>query len=142
MSEITVLTRTEVEVKYLIVEAEVRYWEDAEVNGVEDEDGALIPCRNGDSWNPTIRLDDGQIIDWPSGTTAEIHYKVCDAGQYFLAKDDRKKFLQWKGDYVPNDLLCIGDNGYGDYIILSVGEDGKIKGWTEPKLEANQWEAA
>lgn len=29
----------------LKVEAGVRYWEDATVNGIEDVDGALIPCK-------------------------------------------------------------------------------------------------
>ena len=32
---------------YLEVEAEVRYWEDATVNGQEDEAGTLIPFKFG-----------------------------------------------------------------------------------------------
>ena len=72
------------DVKYLAVNAEVRYWEDASVNGVEDQDGTLIPCRHGDSWRPTIEIDTGKIINWPNGTTANIHYKVCAAGSYAL----------------------------------------------------------
>ena len=31
--------------KYIEVIAEVRYWEDATVNGKEDHDGAMIPMR-------------------------------------------------------------------------------------------------
>lgn len=135
---ITILVSTEIKVEYLMVHAEVRYWEDASVNGVEDNEGTLIPCRNGDSWNPVIQLDNGQILNWPLGTTSDIHYKVCDAGQYFLADAEQKKVAQYKGDYVP-DLLCIGDNGYGDYIIFKVGADGKIEGWEKPVLETEQW---
>ena len=46
----------EVELKTLIVHAEVRYWEDSEVNGKDDEQGDLIPCRVGDSWKPIIEI--------------------------------------------------------------------------------------
>jgi hypothetical protein len=34
---------------YIEVEAEVRYWEDASVNGQEDTDGKLMPFRFGKS---------------------------------------------------------------------------------------------
>ena len=44
--------KTTFEVKYLQVDARVRYWEDAAVNDVEDEKGDLIPCREYDSWRP------------------------------------------------------------------------------------------
>ena len=37
-------------VKTIEVNAGVRYWEDAIVNGVEDSEGDLIPCREGDLW--------------------------------------------------------------------------------------------
>ena len=40
------------EVKYLLAEAGVRYWEDAMVNGEEDTEGSLIPCRDGEYWKP------------------------------------------------------------------------------------------
>ena len=39
----------EFDVKYLKAKVGVRYWEDSRVDGVEDEDGDLIPCREGDS---------------------------------------------------------------------------------------------
>ena len=74
----------EIEVTAIGITAEVRYWEDATVNGVEDTDGALIPLRFGDCWMPIIELDTGRVRDWPEGTTADIHYKVCDAGEYEL----------------------------------------------------------
>jgi hypothetical protein len=41
--------------------------------------------------------------------------------------------------YVPNDLLCIGDNGYGDYILLQVSGDGTVTGWKKPQLDAEEW---
>lgn len=121
------------EAPMLHVEAEVRYWEDADVNGVEDEDGQ-IPLRDGDLWKPIIDLRTGQVQGWPSGTTADIHYKVCDQGEYWLANKAGDRKFKWGGYYVPDKLLCVGDRGYGDYIIFKVGADGRIIGWTEPRL--------
>lgn len=124
--------------KYILVEAEVRYWEDATVNGQEDHNGTLIPCREGDLWKPVIRLEDGQIMGWPEGTKAEIHYKVCDQGEYFLGNDKQEKIGKWGSYYVPNEFLCHGDNGYGDYIIFNVDPDGKIKNWKRPSVEEDK----
>lgn len=42
---------------------------------------------------------------------------------------------KWAGFYVPDDFLCPGDNGYGDYIILKVGADGQIEKWRTPAVE-------
>lgn len=120
---------------YLEVGAEVRYWEDATVNGTADTDGALIPLRKGELWAPVIRLADGMVMDWPQGTTADVHFKVCDAGEYWLLDDERKRVAKWTGFYVPNDFLCPGDNGYGDYIILKVCADGQIAKWRTPDVE-------
>ena len=124
----------------LIVSAGVRYWEDATVNDVEDEHGDLVPCRNGDNWEPVIELATGRIQNWPEGVTADIHYKVCDAGEYWLAHVDGNKVAKWRGYYVPNDLLCVGDNGCGDYIIFKVGADGRIEGWQTPEIDDEEWD--
>lgn len=120
---------------YIEVSAEVRYWEDATVNGAEDNDGSLIPFRSGDLWRPIIRLNDGTVMDWPAGIEANIHYKVCDAGEYWLLDADRQRVGKWAGFYVPNKFLCHGDNGYGDYIILQVGPDGRIQNWRQPEVQ-------
>lgn len=124
----------------LVVDAGVRYWEDATVNGVEDSEGTLIPHRNGERWQPAIDLATGEILDWPTGTTADVHYKVCDDGEYWLADETGKRLWKWGGCYVPDDLLCVGDRGYGDYIIFKVGADGKIAGWKRPTINAADWE--
>lgn len=124
----------------LLVSAEVRYWEDAEINGIQDtEEGDNIPLKVGNLWKPRIELETGRVLDWPQGTTADIHYKVCDQGEYWLEDADGKR-LKWKGSYVPNDLLAIGDNGYGDYIILKIAAEGIIVGWEVPTLDAADWE--
>lgn len=123
---------------HVLVEAEVRYWEDAEVNGVDDTDGSRIPARKGDLWCPIIRLKDGFIENWVPGVSARVHYKVCDAGVYYLSNDGASKIHQYKNWYVP-DLLCVNANGYGDYIIFSVSEDGEIENWKAPHLHPKKW---
>ena len=125
---------------YLEVDAGVRYWEDATVNDAEDEAGSLIPFRYGDRWKPVIRLADGVILDWPEGTTADVHYKVCDDGEYFLSDESLMHIAKYAGDYVPDDFLCHGDTGYGDYIIFKVGPSGAIEGWRRP-TDFERWTA-
>ena len=119
---------------YIEVSAAVHYWEYASVNGVEDTDGTLIPMRKGDCWAPVIRLADGMVMDWPQGTTADVYYRVVDAGEYWLLDNDRKRVADWFGLYVPDDFLCHGDTGYGCYIILKVGADGLIEKWRTPEI--------
>jgi len=116
----------EVDIKTLHVQADVRYWEDAEVNGEADNDGLLIPCRRGGLWCPIIDLDNGKIVNWDNGKTADIHYKVCDAGVYELRSETGDLVLKRDGCYVPG-ILSPGGEGYGDYIIMKVDENGAIE---------------
>lgn len=121
------MVELEFDAKILKVNANVRYWEDSSVNGVDDEDGKLIPFRKGDSWCPIIDIDDGSIVDWPKGTTANIHYKVCDDGVYTLV-DEYDEEITSVEDYVPS-IMCPCGDGYGDYIIMVIDGDGKIENW-------------
>lgn len=130
------------EVAFLQVSAEVRYWEDAAINGAEDEAGTLIPFRNGDLWEPVIDLVAGRIVDWPEGVVADIHYKVCDQGEYWLLDADKKRIAKWSDDYVPNALLCPEVEGYGDYIIMAVDGSGAIRGWKSQTHLSDEWVAA
>lgn len=128
MSEITINRPTKVKAKYLKVEAEVRYWEDGTVNGTpDDDDNPTIPCRSNGCWAPVIDLDTGKIENWPGGTTADVHYKVCDAGRYALLDEDRNEIIVIDG-YVP-EIMWPGGRGFGDYIIMSIGADGQIEDW-------------
>jgi hypothetical protein len=124
---VTVVTKKTVPVKYLQAECGVRYWEDAKVNGAEDAEGKLIPCRKGDNWAPLIELDTGKIQDWPEGTTANVHYKVCDDGRYHLLDTTMKTVASIDG-YVPT-MLCPEGGGYGDYVIMEIDADGSIANW-------------
>lgn len=137
--QIEITNKSVVSVSRLKVNAAVRYWEDASVNGVEDTDGTLIPHRNGDNWEPVIDLATGKVIDWPAGTVADVHYKVCDAGLYWLLNDEGVEVAKWNDHYVPSEFLCHGDNGYGDYIIFKVDGEGQIQNWRTPSVDPDEW---
>lgn len=133
----TITVKRSVEVKYLQVECGVRYWEDGYVDGVRDMIGSLIPLREGTfadntplgggDWCPTIDLDTGKIENWPQGTTADLNYKVCDAGVYTLLDADGKVVVSING-YVPA-IMCPGDTPDGDYVCMTIGADGTIANW-------------
>ena len=112
------------------IDAEPRYPEDAEVNGEdEDNDNPKMPflvhqegTQNGWCWKLDIDIETGEIIGWPKDVKAKVHYKVCDCcGIKYDGID--------YNEYVP-DFLSIDEEGYGDYIILTI-EDGKIVDWDE-----------
>jgi hypothetical protein len=126
------------EASHLEVEAEVRYWEDARVNGVEDVDGDLIPGRVGDLWKVRIDLSEGRIEGWP-GVIAQIHYKVCDAGEYWLSDREGRRIAKWRGHYVPTSILCPGKTGSDDYIIMTVSASGAIADYQRPAISLEQW---
>lgn len=124
--------KMEIEVTHIKVSAQVRYWSDSSVDGRPDMDGDQIPFRNGDLWTPVIEIDTGRVLDWPAGTTADVHYKVCDAGLYELI-DANGKTVASKEGYVP-DFLAPGGGGYGDYIILNIDAEGQIEKWRAPEF--------
>ena len=125
--EITV--KKEIEVKSILVDAGVRYYEDATVNDIEDTEGTLIPCKNGKRWQPEIEIETGKILNWEQGKKADIHYKVCDAGKYSL-KDEKGEIIYTQNSYVPTFLDCTPEkDACGDYIIFQVDENGFIINW-------------
>lgn len=124
----TVTVKSEKEVAFLKVNAGVRYWDDGVVDGEPDsETETRMPFAKGEAWQPVIDLSRGTIIDWPQGTTASVHYKVCDAGVYTLLDADKNEVKSIDG-YVP-DILCPADSGYGDYIIMNIDAEGRIDKW-------------
>ena len=125
--KIEVTKKIEVEVTTLKVKAGVRYWEDSFVNGEEDTEGKLIPCREDDYWCPIIDIETGVITNWQKGTKAEIYYKVCDDGTYILHDESGNEVCRKEG-YVP-DFLNTKELGDGDYIVMDIDEDGQIQDW-------------
>ena len=122
------------------VTAEMRYTENCEVNGVEEPDGSDVneppkifgatkDTRTGAwLWVFDVDVETGKIIGWPKGMTANTYYKVVDG---FKATFNGKTYGP---DYVPN-CFCLNDEGWGDYMFLTIQEDGTIKGWNR-----NRWE--
>ena len=125
------------EAKYLKVCAPVRYWDDAEINGETCESGSAVPFKFGDVWKPIIDLDAGVVLNWPDGKSASFHFKVVDAGSYHLLDEIMNPIASIIENYVP-DGLCHGDQGYGDYIIFKVGQDGEIFNYRKT-ICANDW---
>jgi len=128
---------TEYEAKSLKVNANIRYWEDIRLNGEEEgnEDGAGVPCKNGESWCPIIDIDSGIIVNWVLGVTADIHAKVCDDGSYAVLDSDGEVLYSGENCHVP-DILDTSDRGFGDYIIMKVDETGKIADWKPAKIQS------
>lgn len=116
------MVEVESDATHLLAEMGVRYWEDATVNGEDENDNSpTMPFAKNGIWLIKIDLESGAISDWPRGITAETHYKVCDDGVYSLL--DGETLIQMKDGYVPSML------GGGDYVKLSIGADGVIANW-------------
>lgn len=131
MVKITVTRSIEVDAMFLKAECGVRYWDDAEVNGQQEgEDSPTIPFASprNETWTPVIELATGRVLDWPAGTTASVHYKVCDAGRYSLLDAEKSELVTIDG-YVPR-IMCPKEHGYGDYVIMDIGADGQIADWS------------
>lgn len=132
-------------IRYVQLEAGVRYWEDADINGVEDVDlyeakeptaprmpFAIPTGKTSDIaphgeyvWKILIDIKTGYIVDWPLGTTANVHYKTCDENVITFWNENKEPISERYECYVPG-FLSIDDSGYGDYIILTIEENGHI----------------
>lgn len=132
--KVTINKHTDYEAVKMEVFAAVRYWEDSEINGIEDtEDGDNIPCKNGENWCPVINIDTGVIENWEKGKAANIHYKVVDECSFGILDDKGEVIFKQENDYVPS-ILCPKENGYGDYIIMDISEYGVIQDWNKHEL--------
>ena len=123
-----------VNIKKLYVKVYPRYIADSSVNGCRDlENDPKMPFVKFDDkvkeyfWEVNIDIDKGQIIDWPQGITASLHYKTCDEGFYEIFDEKGEKLGDYNG-YVPH-IMCPKEPGYGDYIIMDIDENGNIQNW-------------
>ena len=106
----TIKTDKEVEIKKVLVNAGVRYWEDCKLNGKnleEDSDFSKIPCKENDKWCPIIDVD-GIILNWTKGTKLKTHFKVCDECGFSLV-DAEGNTVYSRDEYVPS-FLSIDDS--------------------------------
>lgn len=97
----------------------IRYEEDLE------ELGADFPGLSGKRLTLTLDIDTATVRDWPAGRTASLHLKVVDEGSYDLLDAAGSVLVRRDGCYVPS---CI-PSSWGDYVVMSVEEDGRISGW-------------
>lgn len=134
------------------VDAGARYPEDAEVNGIEEnDDNPKMPFlslieedaenifgrpykRKTWRWRFEIDVETGKIKDWPADVKAESYYKVCDDCklEYF---EDGKYICNNDGNWYVPDCLCLNDEGYGDYMDLTINADGTIEKWSVERVE-------
>lgn len=84
-----------------------------------------------------IDLDNGHIENWPKGYAMNIYWKICDQGVYEYIDENGNIIEKLDCDYVP-DYLAIEDDGYGDYVIINIDENGNIKNWwSEHQLKSS-----
>ena len=127
--KVQITVKKEVDLKLLIVKAGVRYWDHSVINGEYDtESGDNVPCKEGYYWCPQIEIETGKILNWKQGVKAEIHYKVVDCLGYEIQDQSGEVVLSAGDGYVP-DTLCPKSDGYGDYVIMDINEDGQIANW-------------
>src|SRR3546814_15958404 len=86
---------------HIEVDAAVRYWEDARINGIVDAAGDLIFARDrskaGTHCRVRINLADGRIVGWPADMRAEITYTLCDASTSWTPYQDGRSMAVRKG---------------------------------------------
>lgn len=117
----TVQRPVTLDVKYVRMSVDVRY---------DDEDMPYdFPFRVNDTWDVTIDIDTGQILDWPAGVSHDVYMKVCDRGSYWLLAKDKTIIAKLEENYVPHGII---PGSYGDYIELDIAPTGKILNW-DPK---------
>ena len=139
----------------VIVDFHVRYWEDCEIDGYEfDEDSSneeeikdlltrwdeeyKIGLVKGDRMILIINPETGKVENYVGGKEICMHFKVCDECSYKITERVANGInpydaydnviLEQEDDYVP-DFLAIDDEGYGDYIEITLQADGTIKDW-------------
>ena len=144
--EITLMQPVKVNAKYFRLLVVPRYLEDCDIvnNVVDTEDitneivkeklvRQYLPGIKNDSWSITIDIDSGEIVEAEGnengfkGMSANVYFKVCDQGDYYLLDENKNVLFAKKDSYVPS-ILDIEDEGYGDYIYIKI-EDGFIKDW-------------
>lgn len=127
---VDVKKRVTFDIKWLCIEAAVRYDEEDMPND--------FPGRKGDMWCVRVDVDTGQIWHkstetWPAGMQPKrLCMKVCDCGNYELRDVNDEVVARRENDYVPYD---VGIGG-GDYIEMEIGADGVIKDYRFWDIEA------
>lgn len=108
----------------------------------DDQDNPKLPLlKKGYSQDSTkhvmvidIDIVTGKVAGWTQGDTATINIKVVDMGVYVLIDHTGSEIATLKDSYVP-DALSIDEEGYGDYVYISILADGSVKGWVKADVD-------
>jgi hypothetical protein len=136
--KVTINRPVEVDVIMMLVNAVVRHPENAYTRAAgtsqwieENPDEPSMPYlyKDGDKyyWRPVIDLDKGQILNWPKDKEAKLCYKVVDEF-YCVLNDSNGNSVSEYNDYVPR-CMQLDEEGYGDYIYITIDSEGYIKNW-------------
>lgn len=128
--------KTEIELTKIRVKFDVGYLKNYSIDGEEvneitefgdllTDDGCL--CLNIDPNN-------GMVLNYNLNKELIIYSKVRDEGHYTYFRENDTIIRDDVYEYVP-DFLAIDDNGYGDYICLTITTDGFIKNWNEYRVK-------
>lgn len=113
-----VVTTTEVDVKFVVIDVPVKYDEEDMPND--------FPFRSGDQWRIVVDIETGKIQGWPKGVIGDLYMKVTDGGSYILQDAQNSELACIVEDYVPHGVV---PGEYGDYIELDIDENGIITNW-------------
>jgi hypothetical protein len=132
--KVEMVRRVTVDVDAIRVRVPVRYDEE-----LEEIEAALRGTGFGlvnRTLTMVLDLDTRRVRDWPTGRTLELHLKVVDTGTYDLLSGDDTVATR-EQSYVPG--VLPGEH-YGDYLILSISEDGSIGGWNPTPRDLTVWQ--
>jgi hypothetical protein len=76
----------------------------------------------------TVDLKERKVVDWIYDEFIRMWAKVCDSGTYTLLDADEKPLWQING-YVPNAMIPPYEDGFGDYLELTIEQDGSLPHW-------------
>lgn len=119
---IETLESVKIEIQFIRVVLPVRFGEEQMAHDA--------PLRTGNTWEATIDIESGKILDWEQGKTLNFYLKVVDMGFYYLLSPGKETVGSILGGYVPD---CLPEE-YGDYVDFEIGESGFIANW---KVAAN-----
>lgn len=80
-----------------------------------------------------IDVDTKKVLGWDeTAGDVSIFAKVCDEGVYKYYDKDANIVLKIDNVYVP-DFLQVNENGYGDYLNLTISKNGVIENFNIDK---------
>lgn len=89
---------------------------------------------DGKTWQPIIDVKDLKILNWPKDIEAFVHYKVCNECEITCCDKDGFPLCNYEG-YVPELLQYADEFKDGDYIVMEIDKEGKLKNFPKEKID-------